>query len=124
LRVPVLSGLGGAHTVRRELRVAFIHPDDSRRARFLHPSRLTAVETAFAMTVHKSQGSEFDHAALVLPDRLNPILTRELVYTAVTRAKKAFTLVESRPELLEEAVKQQVVRESGLIDLMWPTPAG
>ncbi|MGE5492924.1 MAG: exodeoxyribonuclease V subunit alpha [Actinomycetota bacterium] len=121
LRVPVLHGLGGAHTVRRELRVAFIHPDDSRKARFLHPSRLTAVETAFAMTVHKSQGSEFDHAALVLPDRLNPILTRELVYTAVTRAKKAFTLVESRPELLEQAVKQQVVRESGLIDLMWPT---
>lgn len=117
LRVPVLHGLGG---MRRELRVAFIHPDDSHRARFLHPSRLTAVETAFAMTVHKSQGSEFDHAALVLPDKLNPILTRELVYTAVTRARKAFTLAESRPDVLDEAVRRKVVRESGLIDLMWP----
>ncbi|HJW25867.1 MAG TPA: exodeoxyribonuclease V subunit alpha [Rhodocyclaceae bacterium] len=124
LRVPVLHGLGGAHTVRRELRVAFIHPDDSRRARFLHPSRLTAVETAFAMTVHKSQGSEFDHAALVLPDRLNPILTRELVYTAVTRARGAFTLVEHRPDVLDGAVRQKVVRESGLIDLMWPAAPG
>jgi exodeoxyribonuclease V alpha subunit len=120
LRVPVLHGLGGASTVRRELRVAFIHPDDSRRARFLHPSRLTAVETAFAMTVHKSQGSEFGHAALVLPDRLNPVLTRELVYTAVTRARQAFTLVEHRPEVLDEAVRQKVARDSGLIDLMWP----
>ncbi|MBS1188550.1 MAG: exodeoxyribonuclease subunit alpha [Rhodocyclaceae bacterium] len=120
LRVPVLHGLGGAGTVRPELRVAFIHPDDSRRARFLHPSRLTAVETAFAMTVHKSQGSEFAHAALALPDRPNPILTRELVYTAVTRARKAFTLVESRPEVLDGAVERQVVRESGLVDLLWP----
>lgn len=121
LRVPVLHGLGGAPAVRRELRVAFMHPEDSRRARFLHPSRLTAVETAFAMTVHKSQGSEFDHAALVLPDRLNPILTRELVYTAVTRARTAFTLLEPRPDVLDQAVRQRVVRESGMIDLMWPT---
>jgi exodeoxyribonuclease V alpha subunit len=57
-----------------------------RGIRWVLPSRLQAVETVFAMTVHKSQGSEFAHAALVLPDRMQPVLTRELVYTGITRA--------------------------------------
>jgi exodeoxyribonuclease V alpha subunit len=54
------------------------------------------VETVFAMTVHKSQGSEFSHTALVLPDALNPVLTKELVYTGITRAKHCFSLIEPR----------------------------
>ncbi|MCP1367394.1 ATP-binding domain-containing protein, partial [Halomonas sp. BBD48] len=78
------------------------------------PSRLQAVETVFAMTVHKSQGSEFTHTALILPDAPNPILTRELVYTGVTRAKDWFTLAESGRGILDEAVLREVTRVSGL----------
>src|SRR5690606_18966409 len=71
----------GTHAAPWSLRVAF--PRGQGGIRWVLPSRLQAVETAFAMTVHKSQGSEFSHAALLLPDRLNRVLTRELVYTAV-----------------------------------------
>jgi exodeoxyribonuclease V alpha subunit len=61
--------------------------------RWLPVARLTAVETVWAMTVHKSQGSEFDHAALLLPERMAPVLTRELIYTGLTRARRRFTLL-------------------------------
>ncbi|MFN2381568.1 MAG: exodeoxyribonuclease V subunit alpha [Guyparkeria sp.] len=64
-----------------------------RRFLWISPTRLAAVDTAFALTVHKSQGSEFTRVALVMPERSNPILTRELLYTAITRAKQRFTLV-------------------------------
>jgi exodeoxyribonuclease V alpha subunit len=75
------------------------------------------VETAYALTVHKSQGSEFSHAALVLPETLSPILTRELLYTGITRARAFLTLVMPGPPwLLEEAVRRQVLRASGLLD--------
>lgn len=96
------------------LRVAFARNDGSGGMRFVLPSRLPEVETVFAMTVHKSQGSEFEHAALVLPEARNPVLTKELVYTAITRASKHFTLVESRPGVFEEAVRTPVRRISGL----------
>ena len=75
---------------------------------------LVDVETVFAMTVHKSQGSEFEHAVLVLPEARNPVLTKELVYTAITRASKHFSLLESRPGVLEAAVQTPVRRISGL----------
>ena len=65
--------------------------------RFVPPSRLVEVDTVFAMTVHKSQGSEFAHTALFLPDALNPVLTKELVYTGITRARDWFSLVEACP---------------------------
>ena len=96
------------------LRVAFARNDGSGGIRFVLPSRLPEVETVFAMTVHKSQGSEFEHAVLVLPEARNPVLTKELVYTAITRASKHFTLVESRPGVFEEAVRTPVRRISGL----------
>ncbi|MDD2846714.1 MAG: exodeoxyribonuclease V subunit alpha, partial [Rhodoferax sp.] len=70
----------------RGLRVAF--PDGQGGMRWVLPARLDAVETVFAMTVHKSQGSEFAHVALVLPDRPVAVLTRELLYTGMTRAMK------------------------------------
>jgi exodeoxyribonuclease V alpha subunit len=72
------------------LRVAF--DDGQGGVRWVLPSRLREVETVFAMTVHKSQGSEFEHAALLLPETASRVLTRELVYTGVTRAKRWFTL--------------------------------
>ena len=99
---------------RMVLRVAFPRNDGSGRLRFVLPSRLTEVETVFAMTVHKSQGSEFAHAMLVLPESRSPLLTKELVYTAITRASRDFTLLETRPGVFEAAVAQPVRRVSGL----------
>lgn len=97
------------------LRVAFPRNDGSGGVRFVLPSRLNEVETVFAMTVHKSQGSEFSHTALVLPDTLNPVLTKELVYTGITRAKHCFSLIEPRAGVFEEAVGRKVRRISGLM---------
>ncbi|MBK5941231.1 exodeoxyribonuclease V subunit alpha [Halochromatium roseum] len=94
------------------LRVAF--PTAEGGVRWVLPSRLQAVETVFAMTVHKAQGSEFEHTALILPDRPNPVLTRELLYTAITRAKKRFTLLYSQEAVLGAALAGRVERASGL----------
>ncbi|MFC2992406.1 AAA family ATPase [Halomonas tibetensis] len=96
------------------LRVAFPATDGSGQIKWVLPSRLQAVETVYAMTVHKSQGSEFTHTALLLPDAPNPILTRELVYTGITRARHWLTLVETGRGQLMDAVERRVMRVSGL----------
>jgi exodeoxyribonuclease V alpha subunit len=70
------------------------------------------------MTVHKSQGSEFRRVGLLLPPALSPVLTRELVYTGVTRAKEAVRLYGT-VEVLRESVKRRVERASGLRDALW-----
>lgn len=82
--------------------------------------RLPLHEPAFAMSVHKSQGSEFEEIALLLPERISPIVTRELVYTAVTRAKKRVRIFGSRA-VLAEAVRARVQRASGLRERLWDT---
>ena len=95
------------------LRVAFQLPDG--RIKWVLPSRLDSADTVYAMTVHKAQGSEFGHTLLVLPDHPHPLLTRELIYTAVTRAKQAFTLIEhGPPTVLADAVRRRTWRASGL----------
>lgn len=76
-------------------------------------ARLPPHETAFAMTVHKSQGSEFDEVALVLPDRPSPVVTRELLYTAVTRARRR-VMVYGGEDVLRDAIARRVERTSGL----------
>jgi exodeoxyribonuclease V alpha subunit len=76
--------------------------------------RLADVQTAFAMTVHKSQGSEFDHTVLVLPPQGGPVLSRELVYTGITRARSALTLVSARSDALALALQRSTHRSSGL----------
>lgn len=93
------------------LRVAFEMPDRSIQT-FL-PSRLPEHETVFAMTIHKSQGSEFDHTVIVLPDQALPVLTRELVYTGITRARTQLDLFACQP-ILEQAVGRATIRDSGL----------
>lgn len=100
------------------LRVAFPSSDGSGTIRWISPSRLQSVETVYAMTVHKSQGSEFTHACLVIPDRLTPVLTRELVYTGITRARHWLSLVVSQQGVLKEAVGRGVIRASGLARLL------
>jgi exodeoxyribonuclease V alpha subunit len=82
------------------------------------PSRLTHVETVYAMTVHKSQGSEFHHTALVLPDHMTPVLSRELLYTAITRSRTRFTLVSAGHEVLAQTINRRTYRASHLGKLL------
>jgi len=84
----------------------------------VHPSRLGAVETVHAMTVHKSQGSQFATAAVVLPDPTSRLLTRELLYTAVTRARDHVLLVGTE-EAVRTAVERPAARASGLRARLW-----
>ena len=79
------------------------------------PSMLPAHETAFATTVHKAQGSEFEKVALVLPEHDVPVLTRELIYTAVTRARKSLALYGST-KILAAAVARPTIRQGALAD--------
>jgi exodeoxyribonuclease V alpha subunit len=101
-----------------DLRAYFVEGDSIRS---VSASRLADVETAFALTVHKSQGSEFEHTVLVLPPGAQRVVTRELVYTGVTRARAALTLVTPRREVLGEAIAQRIERSSGLPDWLHPT---
>ncbi|MGV7092099.1 exodeoxyribonuclease V subunit alpha [Siccibacter turicensis] len=94
------------------LRVWFPMPDGTIKS--VQPGRLPAHETAWVMTVHKSQGSEFDHAALVLPTQFTPVVTRELVYTAITRARSRLSLYASE-RVLEQAIDTRIERRSGLM---------
>jgi exodeoxyribonuclease V alpha subunit len=87
---------------------------DGEALRSVSIMRLAQVDTAFVMTVHKSQGSEFEHTALVLPPGGAEVLSRELVYTGLTRAREQFTLVEAEAGLLEAAINRPSVRASGL----------
>jgi exodeoxyribonuclease V alpha subunit len=84
----------------------------------LSPSRLDSVETVHAMTIHKSQGSQFDTVAVVLPDPDSRILTRELLYTAVTRARRQVILVGGE-DSVRAAVGRPVARASGLRSRLW-----
>jgi exodeoxyribonuclease V alpha subunit len=90
---------------------------------YIAPSRLPEHQTVFAMTIHKSQGSEFDHCLVVLPDRDSRILTKELVYTAVTRAKHTITMMAQR-QVLVEALGRTIRRASGLEAKLWETGKG
>ncbi|MCA8002477.1 AAA family ATPase [Burkholderia metallica] len=100
--------LPDAHGV---LRVWFRRADGTAHA--VSPAALPPHETAFALTVHKSQGSEFDEAALVLPASFGRVLTRELVYTAVTRARTRVQVIGPR-RVLAQAVATRTQRDSGL----------
>ena len=90
--------------------------------RSLSARRLPAHETVFAMTVHKSQGSEFDEVVVVLPKEPSALTTRELLYTGVTRAKAKVTVVGSA-NTIEVAVKTGVQRASGLRARLWEREA-
>ncbi len=93
--------------------------DDGGDGRELAPSRLARWEPWWAMTIHKSQGSEFPHAVVCLPEAGSPILSRELLYTAVTRAKESVTVVADEAAL-RAAVDHPITRASGLGARLWP----
>jgi exodeoxyribonuclease V alpha subunit len=87
----------------------------------VRPGRLEAVESAYAMTIHKSQGSQFRTAAVLLPPPTSPILTRELLYTAVTRAQERL-IVAGTEEAIRAAVARPAARASGLRERLWGAP--
>jgi exodeoxyribonuclease V alpha subunit len=99
-----------------ELRVFFPAPDGSMRT--FPPLRLPDHETVYAMTAHKSQGSEFNKVLFLMPDRSVPVLTRELVYTAITRAKEKVE-VWGKEEVLKGAISRRIERISGLRKALW-----
>jgi len=93
-------------------------PDGAGDVRALSPGRLPAHESAIAMSVHKSQGSEFDVVDLVLGDATSRLLTRELLYTGVTRARTRLR-VHASENVLRDTVVRRVSRDSGLGELLW-----
>jgi exodeoxyribonuclease V alpha subunit len=88
--------------------VKVFFPTDEGQYKSLSPVRLPAHETTWAMTIHKSQGSEFDEVALILPHEVMPLLTRQLIYTGITRAKQKVDIVASEAVLVV-GVKAEVV---------------
>lgn len=99
----------------------FLDRDDqgNETLRWVLPAFLTNIETAFAMTIHKSQGSEFEQVFMVLPEKDMPILTRELLYTGITRAKKKISIQASR-SIWAAAQGRSVERGSGIGKRMAP----
>jgi exodeoxyribonuclease V alpha subunit len=102
-----------------EMRVFFAYADGEIRK--FSPSRLPVHETVFAMTIHKSQGSEFGAVLLILPSEDAPILTRELIYTGLTRARDRVE-IWSPESVLRAALSKRTLRTSGLRDALWNNP--
>jgi exodeoxyribonuclease V alpha subunit len=111
--VPAQSGQPQEITPTGKLMVFFQRPDGSVK-KYL-PARVPHCETVFAMTIHKSQGSEFDEVLIVLPETVNPVLTKELLYTAITRAKKTIKLAAAE-DVFNATVRQKIQRITGLAD--------
>jgi exodeoxyribonuclease V alpha subunit len=99
-----------------ELRAFF--RDAGGNIRKFPPVMLPEHETVFAMTVHKSQGSEFERILFILPDYDSPVLTRELIYTGITRAKKNVDIWGSEG-IFRAAVSRRIMRTSGLYDALY-----
>ena len=104
------------HELKNELRVYFPATDGTLRK--FHPARLPEHETVYAMTVHKSQGSEFDKILFLLPDRDSPVLTRELIYTGITRSKVNVE-IWGTDDVFRAAISRRIERASGLRDALW-----
>jgi exodeoxyribonuclease V alpha subunit len=104
--------IGIALSVGDDLAVYF--PDGEGAFRSVPIARMPPHETAFATTVHKAQGSEFDAVLLLLPQQQSRVAARELLYTAVTRAK-SYVMLSARSEVLTQAVQASLQRHSGLL---------
>lgn len=100
----------------QELRVYF---NGEHGPRSFTPGRLPEHQSFYAMTIHKSQGSEYNTVVVVLPGEDSPMLTRELLYTAITRARERVIVIANDAQL-RTAVETQSVRTSGLHDALWP----
>jgi exodeoxyribonuclease V alpha subunit len=92
--------------------------DSGEGPRHCRTSRLPAHHEVYAMTVHKSQGSEFDEVLIILPDKDSPLLTRELLYTGITRARQKLSIL-ARESVIKSTVSRRIERASGLRDALW-----
>ena len=97
-------------------RTAFFKKADNQIKSFRY-SDLPSHEPAFAITIHKSQGSEFDTVLIIIPDKFSPVVTRELLYTGVTRARKK-VIIAGNHETIKNAIQVDVKRYSGIEDHM------
>jgi exodeoxyribonuclease V alpha subunit len=105
--------VGVEHPSRRGGPLCAYFRSETGEPRELSLSRLPSCESVYAMTVHKSQGSEFDEVAIVLPEAESPLATRELLFTAITRARRAVRIYASEASV-RAAIAQRVARHSGL----------
>lgn len=96
--------------------IAFRNQDGTISLR--QPFQIRKYESAYAMTIHKSQGSEFDTVLVILPQLQSPVLTRELLYTAVTRAKKK-VIIWGSEQTLKVCISSKIRRDSGLREKLW-----
>jgi exodeoxyribonuclease V alpha subunit len=92
-------------------------PDETGAIRAVARERLPEHAPVYALTIHKSQGSEFDHVLLVLPEKTSPVLTRQLFYTGLTRARKSVRILASE-NILRTTIATQLQRGSGLTDAL------
>ena len=99
-----------------------VYFETTRGLKHFSPTRLPPSEPAFALTVHKSQGSEFDEVVLALPEEDLPLITKELLYTALTRTKESFSLYGPK-KVLQEGMKRHIDRASGLREKLQPERA-
>ena len=104
-------------TLDGRLVVTFGVDPKTNRLKVVAPSQLYNIESAWVITVHKSQGSEFENVLLVMPDEISPVLTRELIYTAVTRARNRVQIY-GHETVWKEAVQQQSGRYSGIGEML------
>jgi len=111
----ILEHQEGKEENQTSLRAFF--PGEEGAFRAILPMKLPEHETVYAMTVHKAQGSEFDRVLLLLPDRWSEVLTRELIYTAITRARRQVEIWGSL-EILGQSILRKIERKSGLQDAL------
>ena len=95
------------------LAIFFLQPDGA--VKKILPSRLPSHETVFAMSIHKSQGSEFDECLCVLPEKMNPVLTKELIYTAITRAKIRLK-IHCTQSIFSQTIQNKITRTGGVFE--------
>lgn len=102
------------------LSICFEHleRENGEKYRFIRPAKLVHYKSAWALTVHKSQGSEFNEVQFILPDQLSPVMTRELIYTALTRSKNRFR-VWGKATILGKAIGQKIQRTGALSNRLW-----
>jgi exodeoxyribonuclease V alpha subunit len=111
-RLGVMNGdVGILKAFDGELKACF--PADDGEFKKINPSSLDEYTTAFAISIHKSQGSEFDNVFIILPPEENKIMTKELIYTGITRAKKSCVIVSTK-QIFHKAVTTRMLRQSGL----------
>lgn len=112
--IGIVLSVPGPKGAQTALRLAFPSAQ-ANKVRWFAPARISELETVYALTVHKSQGSEFEHAVLVLPDTYAQVLTRELIYTGITRAKNKLTMVLPNGfDILNQAIKNPTKRSKAI----------